>query len=121
MLLYLQQNVKKNDADWIACTLSFMKKGIAAEWARDEVDRILVDQTTRIPLADPKWGKFIDFWQKCIARFGNPNRKTEAHMKVMQLRQGSRSVVEYFQQLDQFVVQAGYTGDQFDNFLIERV
>ena len=41
-------------------------------------------------------------------------------MKVMQLRQGSRSVVEYFQQLDQFVVQAGYTGDQFDNFLIEQ-
>jgi hypothetical protein len=120
--LYFVQNKDKikTDVDKITCVLLFMKGGTVATWAQHKFQIALLDPTTGEFLVQPNFGTFTAFWKECIERFGNKNIQLEAHAKILSLRQGSHTVVEYFQLLDQYIMQAGYSSDSFDT-LLKRV
>ena len=122
--LYLFQNKDKfngKDDAKIACILSFMKIGSAADWAKQKTRAALINPKDGTILATPNFGTFDTFWQECYDRFGNQNVQRDAHDKIMALQQGGHSVAWYFQELDSLLAQAGYSGTTYDDFLINLV
>ena len=98
-----------------------MKEGSAAAWAQYKSSTNLIDPATGLLLERPAFGSFTTFWKECVDRFRQSNTQQDAHNKIESLRQGSRTVAEYFQKLDELIMQAGYNDTKFDNFLLNKV
>lgn len=113
IFLYLQANRKhlQDDEDKIALVLGHMKKGVAAEWAGNYMD---THQMAAVPVPE----SYVDFMAKLDLGFTNPNEQPDAQAKLSSLRQGSKTVEEFFLEFDTLRRLAGYASGH-DAYLIE--
>lgn len=112
-LLYITANKKQfeDDEQKILFVLSYMKTGLAAQWANNIVDEVAEEE-------EGNFGTAKDFFRKLELAFGNPNEKKDAQRKLSEYKQGSRTAEEFFQTFEQLRRQAGYEKDH-DQYLIE--
>ena len=116
---YMDANGITADEDKIRFMLSYMTKGDAATLAGVIRRKATINPTDGSILATPAWGTFKTFYNSLAARFGNSRLQEEAHEALLRMRQGDAPASIFFQKFNQHREQAGYTGENFDTYLID--
>lgn len=106
---YLLGNRRKitDEEDKIITVLSFMKGGVAGQYADAwvEEDDHEIDTITKL------WGDLDKHFQI--------DEKHDAYQKMKALKQGSSTAIEFFQQFEKYAKQAGYA--KLDDHSVELV
>lgn len=112
LYLVANRNAITIDEDKIIFVLSFMKKGLAGQWAENFYGRIL-ESTTQ------DFGTYTDFLAALKRQFEDPNKARNAQHKLATTRQGSTETAEaFFQRFELNRRAAGYI-DGHDHYLIQ--
>lgn len=116
VILYFSEHERKfpKDQSKIIFTLSYMTKGTAKSWADHIRKEALFNPIEKKIRSAPVFGTWEAFLTKATSRFGNPNAQTDADRKLHELRQGSKSAQQFFQEFDELSTQAGYLGKEFE-------
>lgn len=85
-----------SDKQKVVVALSHIKKGPAAIWAQDQVDRAPIESSTW------NWASWKDNFKRL---FGDPDKKLAAQYKLQSIKQDKRSAEEY---IGEFEVYAQY-------------
>ena len=92
--------------------LSFFTGGLPEKFTANSVDQLMGHTF-------PTWGTFPNFHTRCETTFQDTNKKTNAKNQLMLLKQGSKTVEEFFQEFDQLAFAAGYTDVHHEDVLIK--
>ena len=84
----------------IRFALSYMKLKFAAQWASHITGELEAGTCT--------YNDWNEFHMQLLAAFRDPNKKETAQQKLEQLKQGIRSVAEFFIEFEEYNFLAGY-------------
>ena len=82
--------------------LSFFMGGLPEKFTANFIDAI-------IGQPNPDRGTAADFYRRCEESFRDPNKRTNAENQLGLLKQGSKTVEEFFQEFDQLRITVQYT------------
>lgn len=103
--IYFTSYPNATDTQKINIALSHMKGETAGPWAQRQLDLITgVTQGTAIRL----WS---DFRKQFKDNFADPDAKRTAQTKIMQIRQGTRSVAEYTIEFENYQYRSGFNDE----------
>ena len=92
--------------------LSFFMGGLPEKFTANFIDAI-IDQP------NPNWGTIADFCTRCEESFKDPNKRTNAENQLGLLKQGGKTVEEFFQEFEQLKITAQYTDPHHKTILIK--
>ena len=104
------------DEKKICFTLSFMKGGLPEKFAANFINQV-IEHTT-----DPKdWRTLATFDRLFDESFKDKNKKSNAENQIALLKQGSKTVEEFFQDFNQLAYIAGYNDGHLGDILIKLI
>jgi hypothetical protein len=117
--MYIGDNPRKfeyQDQKEIDFVLSYMKTGLAGQWADNYVDMVRIrqqDEITYISTAE-------DFWIEMDKSFKDTQEVKEAQKKLATIKQGTLTAEEFFQKFESLYMLAGYHNG-YDSVLINML
>jgi hypothetical protein len=104
IVVFLKARKVIDDSDKILTTLSYMKKGNAAIWAQQYVDRYI---------QSPTMGTWEEFTNALFARFGDRTHARKVREKLEHFPQGRITIDEYMNRFESMTADAGL--DEVEN------
>jgi hypothetical protein len=98
----------------ILFTLSFMKGGLAEEWANQFVD-------THLNINTPTLGSWTAFTAALEKSFTDPNATISAQHQLETMRQEGRPAEAFFMEFEQVFHTAGYLTPDHDTYLVSTL
>ena len=105
------------DEKKICFALSFMKRGLPEKFAANFIDQVIEQGMAGIY----NWGTLATFDTLFDEAFKDKNKKSNAKNQITLLKQGSKTVEEFFQEFHQLAYIAGYNGGHHSNILIKLI
>ena len=103
-----------HDANRILYTLSYMRGGLAEQWANQYIDQHLVP-------GNPSLGTWTSFCAAMGKAFEDSNTEVTTQHRLETMRQDQRPAEEFFMEFEQVFQQAGYSTPVHDTFLISTL